>query len=338
MRDEQLQVGASGMTGGPASAMRRGLVATAAYVGAAVILTSIGYLYGVLFDIRPEFPFILTLPFLLGVPVVMVAFSLAGLLADHSWYRQSDSLAGMAVGSGFGAMLMALVWLVTSEPVTDISDWPELLYLLQLAFAGIAAGMTFFSGLAGWKGRVFLMTTGLCLLMMLVPFLLIWHARRGFENDALQLVSARFRLPADFHLTVSDESSGFGSLEKNVRFKAAGDLDESGRHFSVVLTGQRSKYEVDIKEIHASLKVPEKDIPGLGEWNDSEEGRRMQKAVLDLASAYINTPLTIISVKSESPSGKFILMQGHGVEVVARPGSASPEMPGADFTFTVASG
>jgi len=366
MNDDQYRdFAVSRASGGTTSgAMVRGLAANLAFAGVAVILTAIGYVYGALLDISPEFPFVLTRTFMLGAVVVLVLFPLVGVLVSRAGFGLVNTRTAMAAGAGFGAASMAIVWLVTSGPGIDPYDWPELLYLLQLTLSGVVAGTILFSRFDSYalggtdpadgriaipmrertaiptqgtarKGRkVFLATAMLFLLAMSVPFLLMWQARRGFQEEAQEQASGYFRLPAGFSMAVTDESSGFGSLEKNVRYRAAGVQDEAGRLFSVDIIGERNAYEVDIREIYASVRVPAADIPVQVEWNDSEAGRRTQEAVLDLASAYVNTPLKIVSVQSDGPSGKLIVMRGDGLQVVARPGGTSSEASGAHLTFT----
>jgi len=181
-----------------------------------------------------------------------------------------------------------------------------------------------------------LATSIFLLLAMSVPFLLMWQTRRGFQEDAREQAAVYFSLPAGFSMAVSDESSGVGSLEKNVRYRASGVLDESGRLFTVDIIGERSNYKVDIREIHASLKVSRNQIPEQSEWDDSEPDRQTQDVVLDLASTCVNTPLKIESLPVDSPSGSSIVMRGEGIEVIARPGGSSPEAPGVYLSFTAA--
>ncbi|MHB9112788.1 MAG: hypothetical protein ACYC4D_09240 [Thermoleophilia bacterium] len=346
---------ASKGSGGSAfGAIVMGLAATPVFVAVAVILMVIGYSYGALLDFSPEYPFILSLPFMLGALVVAVVFPMVGVLVSRATPGLIKVRTAMATGAGFGAASMAIVWLVTSGPGTDPFDWPELPYLLQLTLSGVAAGMILFSNIAshdrsgkvttdsssslachpGRSSRVLLLTAMLFLIAMAVPFLLMWQARRGFSEEAQRQASDNFRLPAGFTMAVKTESSGSGSLEKNVRYRAGGAQDEAGRRFSVDIIGERSNYDIDIREISASLWAPAADIPAGAEWDDTEAGRRTQKAVLDLAGTYASTSLEIVSVQSLGSSGKSIVMRGDGLEVVARPGGSSPEAPGVHLSFT----
>lgn len=181
------------------------------------------------------------------------------------------------------------------------------------------------------------MTTLLFLLAMLLPFLPLREARRSFQEVAREQAVFYFRLPADFSMELTNESSGIGSIEKNVRYRVSGVQDEAGRPFSVEVIGNRNNYKIEVMEIHASLKVSTEDIPYRAEWNDTEAGRLTQRAILDLASARVNTPLKIVSVQDTGSTGKKIVMRGDGLEVVARPGEISSEAPGAYLTFTAAS-
>ncbi|MBI5871385.1 MAG: hypothetical protein HZB44_10615 [Actinobacteria bacterium] len=350
-REPALATGTSGAFG----AVVIGLVAALVFVAMSLILMVVGYSYGALLDFSPEYPFMLSLPFMLGALVVVVAFPIVGLSAGRAELGLIRMRTAIATGAGFGAASMAIVWLVTSGPGSDPFDWPELLYLLQLTLSGITAGMILFAGLAfqnrrvkGLPGsagidparhpgrgvRVALITALMCLFAMSLPFLLMWQARRSFSEEAQQQASEYFRLPAGFSMSIAPESSGSDSLEKNVHFKATGVQDVGGRTFSVDVIGERRDYDFDIREISASLWAPATDIPAGAPWDDSGEGRRTQEAVLDLAGAYTSSPLEIVSVQQPGLAGKSILMRGDGLEVVARPGGSSPEAPGVSLAFT----
>jgi len=324
---------------GIGSAITGCLSATAAFVGVAVVLTIIGYVYGALFNVRPEFPVILTLTFILGMFAIMVASALAAVILGKGVFSRFDPWTGIAIGAASGALLIVAVWLFTTGQDADLFDWPELLYLLQLTVAGMVAGVTFFASTGRFMpitaGKAILAASIMVLLVMLVPFLLLWQARRSFEEEAGLLVTQNLRLSDDFRMAVTDESSGFGSLEKNIRYRASASLEDSEKSFSVVVIGQRRNFQVDIGEFYASLKVAGSETPVLSVWDDSEEGRKTQKAMLDLASSYVNTPLKIVSIRDTASSGKYIMMQGDGVEVVARPGGASSEVPIIDFRFSI---
>lgn len=340
-------------------AIAMGLAATLAFVVTAVILTIIGYSYGALLDFSPEYPLMLSLPFMLGGLVVAVVFPMVGLLARRAELGLLKVRAVMVTGAGFGAASMGIVWLVATGEGADPFDWPELLYLLQLTLSGVAAGMVLFIGSAsGVRGGVvtadssinnftyhprrsigvLLVTALIFLIVTSVPFLLMWQARRGFSEEAQRQASEYFRLPAGFSMVITADSSGYDSLEKNVRYRAGGVQDEGGRRFSLDIVGERNNYDFEIREISASLLEPSTAISALAMWDDSEEGRRIQKEVLDLAGAYANSPLNIISVHPAGPSGKSIVMRGDGLEVVARPGGSSPEATGVHLSFTVLTG
>lgn len=349
--------------GGVSGVMIRGLAAVLVFVTAALILQVIGYSYGALLDLSPEYPFIMSLSFMLGALVVVFLFPMVGGLASRAESGLIKTRTAIAAGAGFGSVSMAIVWLLTSGPGTDPFDWPELLYLLQLTLSGAAAGMVLCSGFVSHKrekvashegsdnvtsetvnnnsanrrgisSRLLLVTSLLFLIALSVPFLLMWQARRAFSEEAQQQALYYFRLPAGFSMATTAESSGFGSLEKNVRYRAGGVQDEAGRRFSVDVIGERNHYDFGIREVSASLWAPAVDFQALVEWDDSEAGQQTQKAVLELAGAYVRSPLEIVSAKSSGPSGKMIVMRGDGIEVVARPGGSSPEAPGVHLAFT----
>lgn len=374
MNDAQYRdFAASRESGGTTSrAFVRSLFALIAFGSAALLLTVIGYIYGALLSISSEFPFVLTWPFMLGAVIVILMFPLVGLLVGRTGFSKDNPGAAMVAGAVFGAASMIIVWVVAAGPDAGYLDWPGLLYLLQLTLSGAAAGLVLFSpvdryvlvatnpidgnrtasehceemsmqgssagmrGVAAGRNRVFLVISILFLLAMSLPFLLMWQTRRGFREDAQVQAAEYFSLPSGFSLEVSDESSGVGSLEKNIRYRASGVQDEAGLLFSVDVIGERSDYAVDIKEIHASLKVPMDEISERLEWNDSEAGRRSQDVVLDLASTFVKTPLRIESVPAASSSGSSIVMRGDGIEVIARPGGVSPEASGVYFSFAAA--
>jgi len=147
MKDAQHRdLAASRESGGSTSrAFVRGLAAILAFGSAALLLTVIGYIYGTLLGISSEFPFVLTLPFMLGAGLVILVFPLVGVLLSRTGLSQGNPRAGIVAGALFGAASMIIVWLAASGPEADYLDWPGLLYLLQLTFSGAAAGLVLFS-------------------------------------------------------------------------------------------------------------------------------------------------------------------------------------------------
>jgi len=335
----------------PAVFLLRNMAAVIAYSGSALLLTGIGYVYGALLGISPEWPFLLSLPFLSGAVFVLLVFPIVAAFAERSVLVRSDSRVGLAFGAALGAASMSAAWLLAAGPATRIFDWPALLYLTQLLLSGVAAGLALFAGFdrleavsanplndgsrpARRSSRTIVAVTLCFVAAMALPFVPMWQARNGFRMEARERVESCFRLPAGFSMEVEQEGAGFGFLEKNARYRATGSLDQSGRLFSVNVVGERHGFDVDFREVNATLAASAPEIPAQAKWNNTREGLHVQEIVLELAGTYVNTPLKIVSVQDDSATGKMITLWGDGLDVVVRPGGMSADSPGVYATFT----
>jgi len=346
----------------PAGALRGlalGFAAVVAFFATALIMTVAAYSYGSLFNIAPEFPLLLTLPFILAAMLVIVASPVVGAMIARSTLGRASLKNSALTGAVTGATSMVMVWLITAGPDKDPFDWPYSLHLLQLVLAGAAAGIVLGAGIysmaAGTErerqdrmvavGKLILAGSALFMVVLILPFLPLWQAKRNFQFAAERQAAVYFQLPQGLTFAVVDEGTGDDSLESNRRYRAIGKLEDNGHKFSVSIVGDRHGYGVDEKEIYGHLQIPPSVTLNGGDWNAAASNLQFQKAVLDQAQVYSKKPLAVTSVRDKSGSGVSIYISGEGVEVVARPvvnppqpaGVAnSQQLTGVEYSFTAA--
>ncbi|MCL5883234.1 MAG: hypothetical protein M1539_04575 [Actinobacteria bacterium] len=303
----------------------------------AAFLTIAAYIYGALLGIAPEFPFILTGPFIAGAGLVLAGspFALRALNESEGISRMSLNARGVA-GAAAGLSSMVLVWLLVA-PAANIFDWPGMLYFMQLVMPGTAAGTAL--GIAGTieaeaAARVAFTLAAAFLIMIALPFLPLWLAKKDFEAEAYREAGRYFQLPANLSFTMADEGPADGLLQANVRYRLTGSADDGGRSYSVNVLGERRRYSIGIREVYAYVRVPAADYAFAGDWGSLAENREAQKVALDLARSYCLVPLKITSIDDGTSAGaQSIKMQGDGLEVTVRPvGGRPPSL--IDIAFT----
>ncbi|MHB1361452.1 MAG: hypothetical protein ACYCW5_02490, partial [Thermoleophilia bacterium] len=314
----------SGLTGGCIP----GLVATIVFSMTAALLTIAGYVYGAVLGIAPEFPFMLTGAFMAAAMVIMLGSPLVfRILASSDTYSQMSQRSKGAIGGGAGFAAMIFVWVLIA-PGANAFDWPGMLYFLQLALPGAAAGIAF--GIMGTVEaeavvRIVLSLAASFLVILVLPFMPLWLAKRDFESEASREAGRHFQLPADISFTIADEGSASESLQANVRYRATGSIDDGGRSYSVNVLGERRRYTIGVREVYAYIRVPTADYAFAGDWGNLAGNPQAQKVVLDLARSYCKAPLRITSIDAgATPAAQSMKMQGDGLEVTARPAGGRP--------------
>ena len=309
----------------------QGFAAAVVFSMTAVVLTAAAYMYGALFGIAPDFPFILTGTFLTGAFLVLIMSPATGrLLTLSEAFSWMGPRFKAVIGASMASAAMIVIWMLTATEANPF-DWPGMLYFLQLLLPGAAAGIAigFSSGGLGEKsGGAAARTTMACLAAFLVvlalPFLPLWLAKRDFQFEAARQAARYFQLPPGIAFETADEGSTDELLQANVRFRASGTVDESGRTFSVNVIGERHRFSIDVKEIYAHAIVPGTAYIAPGDWSNLAGNPQEQKAILDLARSYCNVPLGITSVDArETSASSSMTMRGDGLEVTARPGGGA---------------
>lgn len=105
-------------------------------------------------------------------------------------------------------------------------------------------------------GRKLLSWFLLSLMVLVLPFLPLWLAKRDFRIRALDAAAAVMIVPAGLKLAVEDESTPDGGFRVNERYRAAGSWESRSQSLSLTVTGDRHGYTVEVTGIHGYIKAP----------------------------------------------------------------------------------
>ena len=103
--------------------------------------------------------------------------------------------------------------------------------------------------------KIVMVSAAIFLIILMLPFLHLWLAKRSFQIQATREAAEYFKLPPEMVYTLADEGSGVGSLQANQRYKVTGTAENNGRKFTVNIIGERHGNVVDVKEIYGYLQI-----------------------------------------------------------------------------------
>lgn len=185
----------------------------------------------------------------------------------------------------------------------------------------------------GYFGRLALVWAGVSLLLLAVPFLLLWSGKRAFEADGASRAGVTYVLPPGAGFTVRHEGSRVESLGVNKRYTATYSLREDGQEFTVTVFGDRERFSVAPGEVSATLNITDPGVvQGVGWQNLSSNREDLTAALLAIAQAYVNKPLALAAVRTDQTAPE-VRFRGEGVEVVVRPNGSAQAPIGLFFSF-----
>ncbi|MHB1326391.1 MAG: hypothetical protein ACYC0L_09415 [Thermoleophilia bacterium] len=321
-----------------------GLAASAVFLATALALTITGYAYGALLGIAPEYPLMLSTSFVVVALLVVAAAPVIAVLLARFGDDVDRPPAGSIRGAVLGAAVMSLIWLWYAGAGVNPLEWPHLLYLLQISLSAAAGGALLEatsrsnsnSDVAGLAKhiKIVMVSAAIFLIILMLPFLHLWLAKRSFQIQATREAAAYFQLPPEMVYTLADEGSGVESLQANQRYKVTGTAENNGKKFTVNIIGERHGNVVEVKEIYGYLQVAADDLPITGVAVGLGSDTQIQQAVLELACTYVNVPLAVTSTGGGGFASQFVTMRGNGLEVTARPTSASRDQAGLHLSFS----
>lgn len=105
---------------GPLRGAAWGASAAAAFFGTALVLTMVAYVYGALLGIAPEFPVLLTYPFLLAASLAVTLLPVGGAATARIKTRPAAPALCLSAGGLGGFVTAALVWLAAAHSTGPI--------------------------------------------------------------------------------------------------------------------------------------------------------------------------------------------------------------------------
>lgn len=335
------------------SGIMTGLFAAAVFFVAVLVLVGLAFAYGSIYAIAPEFPVVMTQPFFLSLLAAVVFLPLAGAVIG-SRGRDSTFWRAVLAGGGLSALVAIAICFLTAGGQALV-DWPGLLYLLQLALAAFIAGAVLAAGFeinssaevasansgsvdlpgggvagngSGWPGRWGRLTLAwivVSLLLLMLPFLLLWTEKRSFATEAGEEAAELFVLPAEAEFIVSEEGGRVESLGANQRYAATFSQREGGQEFTVTVKGDRRRFTVTLDEVSAWVNIFDEDTARAVDWQTLTTGSDSAAELVALVQPFVRNRLALTKVRTDLPVPE-VWMKGEGVEVVARP-AGSPQAP-----------
>lgn len=324
-----------------------GAAAAGVFFGMALILTVMAYVFGSLMGIAPEFPMLFSYAFLLAALLAAGMLPAAGALARYFKTPPASPLSCVVAGAAGGVLLATLIWLITVGPAANPLDWPYLLYFLQLGEAWAAAGAvlaigTAYRHLAGseeerlaWitsAARKLLSFFLIVLILLPLPFLPLWLAKRSFGIEAAAASSEKIKIPDGIKLAVNDADVPGSFLETNRRYQAAGEWESEGSEFSLAVEGERHGYAVEITNLRGAVKDPVGAGSAPLDWQSAAAQSATVLAIMQTAREHFAVPLGY--EKATAGIDRAVYLRGDGLTVIARPLDPSRQDAGVIFSFS----
>ena len=325
-----------------------GAAAAGAFFGTAIILTVAAYMFGTLMGIAPEFPMLFSYTFLLSTLLAVVLMPVAGVLVRLYTAPPASPMSSLMRGSAGGVLLAALIWLATVGAGANPLDWPNLLNFLQLGTSWAIAGAVLATGISYWqlaggeKERLEWMTSAakqllsfllISVLLIPLPFLPLWLAKRSFGMRAAAEASEKIEIPAGINLVVKDEDVPGDSFETNRRYQAGGKWESGGSDFTLAVDGERHGYVVEIINLHGSIKDPAGTGNTPVDWQAATAQSVTVAVIMQTAREHFPVPLRY--EKATAGPDRAVYLRGDDLTVVARPLDPSRQDTGVLFSFSV---